>query len=161
MTAVTTGRARTVAAIRAERLPLLQRPLASYYLLLGSTGALMLLGLVMVFSPSSVRSYATYNSSYAIALNQAIFMAIGIPALLVASRLPIRVWRWFAYPLLTGTLLLLVVVLIPGLGRHVDGATRCIPLPGRLTLPPTAAAQPGPAPLRPELPVRTRSPLGT
>jgi len=139
MTAVTTGtpdRLR-VATASATRVPILQRPLASYYLLLGSTAALLVVGLVMVFSASSVRAYATYNSSYAIAMKQAIFMAIGIPCLLLASRLPIKVWRMFAYPLLLGALALLVLVLVPGIGRNVDGATRWIPLPGGFNLQPS------------------------
>ena len=138
MTTMTSGATRA-APSRAEsaRIPLLARPLASYYLVLGSTGALLLVGLVMVFSASSVRSYATYNASYAIALKQAIFMAIGIPALFLASRLPIRVWRALAYPLLLVTIVLLVVVLIPGIGRNVDGATRWIPLPGGFNLQPS------------------------
>ncbi len=139
---------------------MLQRPLASYYLVLGSTGALLLLGLVMVFSASSVRSYATYNASYAIALKQAIFMAIGIPAMLVASRLPIRVWRMLAYPLLVGTLGLLVLVLIPGIGRNVDGATRWIPLPGGFNLQPSELAKLGLALWGADLLVRKRKLLG-
>ena len=119
------------------RTPVLQRPLASYYLVLASTGALLVLGLVMVFSASSVRSYATYNASYAIALKQAIFMAIGLPCMWVASRLPIRVWRMLGYPLLLVALAGLVLVLVPGIGRNVDGATRWIPLPGGFNLQPS------------------------
>ncbi len=160
MTAVTTGRARPAVAARTERLPLLQRPLASYYLLLGSTGALLLLGLVMVFSASSVRSYATYNASYAIALKQAIFMGIGIPALLVASRLPVRFWRMLAYPLLVATLGLLVLVLVPGIGNNVDGATRWIPLPGGFNLQPSELGKLGLALWGADLLVRKRKLLG-
>jgi cell division protein FtsW len=120
-----------------DRVPVLQRPLASYYLVLASTVALLVLGLVMVFSASSVRSYATYNSSYAIAMKQAIFMAVGIPCMWVASRLPIRVWRILGYPLLLVALAGLVIVLVPGIGRNVDGATRWIPLPGGFNLQPS------------------------
>ncbi len=139
MTTMAAGSARTRArpVTDAQRVPLLQRPLASYYLVLGSTAALLAVGLVMVFSASSVRSYATYHSSYAIALKQAIFMGIGLPCLFAASRLPIRAWRALAYPLLLVVLVLLVVVLVPGIGRNVDGATRWIPLPGGFNLQPS------------------------
>jgi cell division protein FtsW len=128
--------ARAGAAAKA-RTPVLQRPLASYYLVLASTGALLALGLVMVFSASSVRAYATYNTSYAIALKQAIFMAVGLPCMWVASRLPIRVWRMLGYPLLLAALAGLVLVLVPGIGRNVDGATRWIPLPGGFNIQPS------------------------
>ena len=127
----------TKARATTDRVPVLQRPLASYYLLLASTGALLVLGLVMVFSASSVRAYATYNASYAIAAKQAIFMAIGLPCMWVASRLPIRVWRMLGYPLLLAALAGLVLVLVPGIGRNVDGATRWIPLPGGFNLQPS------------------------
>ncbi|MDT7548785.1 MAG: cell division protein FtsW [Actinomycetota bacterium] len=134
MTAVPMSMGRAQAT---DRVPVLQRPLASYYLVLASTVALLVLGLVMVFSASSVRSYATYNSSYAIAMKQAIFMAVGIPCMWVASRLPIRVWRILGYPLLLVALAGLVIVLVPGIGRNVDGATRWIPLPGGFNLQPS------------------------
>jgi cell division protein FtsW len=139
MTATTT---RTIPAPRREadadrRASVLHRPLASYYLVLASTAALLGLGLVMVFSASSVRSYATYHSSYAIAMKQAIFMAVGIPCMWVASRLPVRVWRALGYPLLLAAIGGLVLVLVPGIGRNVDGATRWIPMPGGFNIQPS------------------------
>jgi cell division protein FtsW len=119
------------------KVPVLQRPLASYYLVLASTAALLLIGLVMVFSASSVKSYATYHSSYAIAMKQALFMAIGIPCMWAASRLPVKVWRMLGYPLLLAAIAGLVLVLVPGIGRNVDGATRWIPLPGGFNIQPS------------------------
>ena len=50
---------------------LLDRPLTSYYLLLGVSGILVGLGLVMVLSASSVLSYRTYGSSYTLFNRQA------------------------------------------------------------------------------------------
>jgi cell division protein FtsW len=135
VTAIPLNLARSRAA--ADRVPVLDRPLASYYLVLASTMALLVLGLVMVFSASSVRSYATYNSSYTIATKQAIFMAVGLPCMWVASRLPIRVWRMLGYPLLLAAFAGLVLVLVPGIGRNVDGATRWIPLPGGFNIQPS------------------------
>ena len=54
-----------------DRTPLLQRPLASWSLLLTSTLLLLVLGLVMVFSASSVAAYRSLGSSYAIVAKQA------------------------------------------------------------------------------------------
>jgi cell division protein FtsW len=123
------------------RTPALQRPLASFYLVTVSTGLLLTIGLVMVFSASSVRSYATYGSSYRVAMNQALFVGLGLPAMWVASRIPARVWRKLAAPLLLGSVALLVLVLVPGIGRGVDGARRWIPLAGGFTLQPSEIAK--------------------
>jgi cell division protein FtsW len=151
--------ARSAVATKAHT-PVLQRPLASYYLVLASTGALLVLGLVMVFSASSVRAYATFHSSYAIALKQAIFIAIGLPIMLVASRLPARVWRRLGYPILLAALGGLVLVLVPGIGRNVDGGTRWIPLGGGFNVQPSELAKLGLLLWGADLLVRKRRMLG-
>lgn len=106
--------------------PLLRRPLTTYYLVLGSGALLIGLGLVMVLSASSVRSYANTGSSFSIFTKQAMWVALGLPLMALALRLPVRAYRWLGYPLLVAALLGLLVVLVPGLGRNVDGATRWI-----------------------------------
>ena len=128
-TSIRTGGARSRVA-QPVRTSVLQRPLASYYLVLVSTGLLLGIGFVMVLSASSVRSYSTYGSSYAIAVKQGLFIAIGLVGLGIASRIPVRVWRRCAMPLLLVAIGLLVVVLVPGIGRDASGARRWIPLPG-------------------------------
>jgi cell division protein FtsW len=105
------------------------------------TGLLLAIGLVMVLSASSVRSYATYGSSYRIVMNQAIYVALGLPSMWIASRVPMRLWRKLALPLLIASLCLLVLVLVPGIGRSVDGARRWLPLPGGFNLQPSEIAK--------------------
>ncbi len=117
--------------------PALHRPLATYHLLGVSTLLLLGVGLVMVFSASSVRSFETYGSSYTIAAKQGLFIGLGLPLMWIASRLPVRFWRMAGYPLLLGALGLLVLVLVPGVGKEVDGAVRWIPLPGGFNLQPS------------------------
>jgi cell division protein FtsW len=162
MTATTTSvrTPRRAAATATTRTAVLQRPLASYYLILATTMALLGLGLVMVFSASSVRSFATYHSSYAIAMKQAIFMAVGIPCMWVASRLPLKVWRILGYPLLLAAVAGLVLVLVPGIGRNVDGATRWIPLPGGFNLQPSELGKLGLSLWGADLLVRKKKLLG-
>jgi cell division protein FtsW len=143
-----------------SRTPVLHRPLASYYLLLASAGMLLTIGLVMVFSASSVRSYATYESSYAIAINQAIYIGLGLPCLYLASRTPVRLWRAAANPALLVVIGLLVLVLVPGVGRNIDGATRWIPLPGGFNLQPSELAKLALAIWGADLLVRKRKLLG-
>ena len=72
------------------KVPVLHRPLASYYLLLSTTGALLVIGVVMVFSASSVRDYADTGASWSTGLKQGLFVLVGVPVMLGASRLPVR-----------------------------------------------------------------------
>jgi cell division protein FtsW len=121
------------------RTPLLERPLASYSLLLTSTVLLLVLGLVMVFSASFVRSYADTGSAYATGLKQATFICVGLPMMLAAARMPVRFFRAAAYPLLGTVLVLLVLVLL--VGNEVKGATSWIPLPLGFNLQPAELAK--------------------
>jgi cell division protein FtsW len=114
----------------AARPSVLQRPLASYYLVIVSTGLLLAIGFIMVLSASSVRSYQTFHSAYAIAIKQGLYIGIGLPALWVSSRVPVKIWRRTGLPLLLLSIFLLCAVLVPGIGRNVDGARRWIALPG-------------------------------
>jgi cell division protein FtsW len=134
---------RATGAGSAERVALLQRPLASYYLVAVSTGLLVAIGFVMVLSASSVRSYSTYGSSYTIALKQGIFVAVGLPLMWVASRLPVRFWRLMGAPVLLASVGLLFLVLVPGIGRDVDGARRWIPITSGFNLQPSEIAKLG------------------
>ena len=127
--------------IEPDPVPALLRPLASYHLLLASTLLLLAVGLVMVFSASSVKSYADTGSSYAIASKQAIYICLGLPLMVVASRLPVRFWRLAGYPMLLAAVALLVLVLVPGVGNSVDGAVRWIALPGGFNLQPSELAK--------------------
>jgi cell division protein FtsW len=143
----TTGtRARSGGAVRSPRprpalLALLDRPLAAYYLVIGTAAILLALGLIMVLSASSVTSYTSSGSSFTIAEKQGVWMVLGLPALWIGSRLPIRVYRMLGYPLLLLSFALLLLVLVPGVGQNVSGATRWIDLPGGLQIQPSEPAK--------------------
>lgn len=95
------------------------KPLASYYLLLGSSALLLTIGVIMVLSASSVRSYLIYDDSYAVVEKQLMWVAIGLPSAWVASRLPIRHIRRLAYPGFLFALALLA--LVARFGVYVNG----------------------------------------
>ena len=166
--APTAGRVRSAATSRpavAKATPeargsWLQRPLASYYLVLVSTGLLLAIGLVMVLSASSVRAYSTFGSPFAIAMKQALAIVIGLVGLFVASRMPATAWRKLAAPVLIASVALLFLVLLPGVGRDVDGARRWIPLPVGFNLQPTELAKLGISLWGADLLVRKRKLLG-
>jgi cell division protein FtsW len=86
----------------------LDRPLTSYYMLLGSIGLLLTIGLIMVLSSSSVWSYKVFDgNSYAVFVKQLTWVALAVPFVLVAVRIPHRVLRRFSWPALLVSLVLL------------------------------------------------------
>lgn len=89
---------------------LLARPLASYYLLLSSTGLLLLIGLTMVFSATSVKDFAEEGDATASLVKQAIFAVIGIVAFWACQRLPARTFRAVSRPFLGVAVGLLLVL---------------------------------------------------
>ncbi|NDU73443.1 putative lipid II flippase FtsW [Actinomadura sp. DSM 109109] len=107
---------------------LLDRPLTSYYLVLGCSVMLLALGLTMVLSASSVKQLQATGSAYTLFQKQAVWVAIGLPGMWLASRLPVRTFRALAYPLLLLSVVALGLVLVPGLGRSAGGATRWVDL---------------------------------
>jgi cell division protein FtsW len=87
---------------------------------------LCIVGLVMVGSASPVVSMITYNSPWTIFFRQALWMVVGVGALLLCARIDYRTWRKLTVPLVAGTLVLLVAVLMPGLGVSAGGSARWI-----------------------------------
>ncbi|CNG53644.1 cell division protein FtsW [Mycobacterium tuberculosis] len=107
---------------------LLDRPLTSYYLVLGCSMMLLALGLTMVLSASSVKQLQATGSAYTLFQKQAVWVAIGLPGMWLASRLPVKTFRALAYPMLLLSIVCLALVLVPGLGRSAGGATRWVDL---------------------------------
>ena len=92
---------------------------------------LLALGMVMVYSASiaiAEAGRATDNQPMYYLTRHAIFLAISVTAGLIAFQVPSSVWQRFALHLFVVGLVLLALVLIPGIGRKVNGAQRWIPL---------------------------------
>jgi cell division protein FtsW len=111
------------------------------YPLLVAVLALVAIGVVMVYSASSVRSYLASSDPAAQGLQQAIWAVLGLAAMLLASRLDFRLLRYLAIPLFLVTFVLLVAVLIPGIGTEAFGSRRWILLPGMGTFQPAEVAK--------------------
>lgn len=96
-----------------------------------ASATLVLLGLLMVYSASIALAdgprYASYGRFYFV-IRHGLFLALGLLAGAVTLSLPVRFWQRLAMPLFMVTLILLLAVLIPGIGREVNGAHRWIPL---------------------------------
>ena len=96
----------------------LGRPLTSYYLLVGASALLLTIGLIMVLSASSVRSYEYTGDSFTIVRRQLMWVVIGVPAAFLASRLPVRLIRNLAYVGFSVSLVLLVLTAFFGVSRN-------------------------------------------
>ncbi|MGW6201166.1 putative lipid II flippase FtsW [Kribbella sp. NPDC055110] len=119
----------------------LDRPLTSYHIVLGATGLLLVLGLMMVLSASSVLSLRVNGNSYTIFIRQLIWVGVGLPMAYVASRMTPRHFRMLSYVALLGSMFLLVLTYIPGLGVGVNGNTNWLNLGGPLQIQPSEFAK--------------------
>lgn len=89
---------------------------------------LVIFGVVMVANASVVDATRTFGDELFFAKRQFWRALGGLFLLFVFSRLPYNIWNKFALPLFGATLLLLVLVLVPGLGTSAGGARRWIDL---------------------------------
>ena len=90
---------------------------------------LLALGITMVLSASSPSALATTGSSYTYVLKQILSAAIGIVAMLIVSKIDYRLYAKFYKMAFALSIVILLLVLVPGLGRTVNGARRWINLP--------------------------------
>jgi cell division protein FtsW len=116
----------------------LSKPTASYLMILGSTGALAGLGLVMVLSASSVTSLSESGNTYSIFLKQLLFLAVGILISYVTMRMDLLHWERLAkFALPIGVVALTLPIF---LGSAVNGNRNWIPI-GPFTLQPSEFAK--------------------
>ena len=115
-----------LAAVYWPRITLFLRELDQWLLL--STIAIATIGLVMISSASI--SFAEHNlgDGFYFLKRQVLYMTMGLVVAALFLYMPSRFWYHNAVPLLVVTIILLVAVLIPGIGRRVNGAQRWIPL---------------------------------
>jgi cell division protein FtsW len=100
---------------------------------------LLSIGLVMVYSASIAMSEAekmTGYRTYYFLQRHAIYLVVGVFAAFVAFQIPVAIWQKFAPALFILGGFLLVIVLIPGIGKEVNGSRRWISL-GFMTMQPS------------------------
>ncbi len=108
----------------------------NFFLILGTTLFLVVFGLVMVLSSSAVTSYNETDDFFSGFTRQAIFAAIGVPIMLLFSRLPAVFWkRWAGLAMAVGIGLQLLVIATP-LGIQRGGNTNWLDL-GAFSLQPS------------------------
>jgi cell division protein FtsW len=98
-------------------------------LLLWPALALLLIGLVMVYSASIATAegsgFTGHQPTYFL-IRHTVYLLVGLVGAVIAFQIPLRFWQQFAPWLFLGGIVLLAVVLIPGIGRSVNGAQRWI-----------------------------------
>ncbi len=88
------------------------------------TVILICIGIVMIYSASSIYAWERYQDSAFFLKRHILFLAIGIVLTFLVMSIDYKVFRKFSRPLLFISFFLLALVLIPGIGREVSGARR-------------------------------------
>ena len=88
------------------------------------------LGVVMVFSSSSIMAAREYSDSLHFLKRQGVYALLGFSMMALLMHVRLEALRKAAWPVLICCILLLVAVLIPGLGKKVGGAARWIRVAG-------------------------------
>ena len=103
------------------------RPMTtSAALVLGPTGVLLIIGLIMVLSSSWVSAYERYGSSFIFFGRQLMWTGIGVLAMLLSMRIDYRRFRVLGYVLLAASFAGLVAVMHPAVGVTAGGSSRWI-----------------------------------
>ncbi|MBD8139126.1 putative lipid II flippase FtsW [Frigoribacterium sp. CFBP 8759] len=113
----------------------------SYFVILGTTLFMVVLGLVMVLSSSSVEQYISsrHTSFFGAFIRQGTYAAVGIPLMLIVSRLPVSFLKRWAWHVLGATIVLQLLVFSP-LGYEIGGNRNWIDL-GSFTAQPSEAVK--------------------
>ena len=89
---------------------------------------LILYGLVMIGSASLEIGVKTYSNPFFLLTRHSLYLLVSGAVALVAISVPIQRWQKYDAALLAISFLLLVIVLVPGVGKEVNGATRWVAL---------------------------------
>jgi len=111
---------------------------ANYFLLLGITLFMVVFGLVMVLSSSAVESHNDNNNFFARFWSQGVFALVGLPLMLLVSRIPRAFWRKTIWFFLAASCFLQVLVLLTPLGMEIGGNRNWIKI-GSFTAQPSEA----------------------
>ncbi|WP_129839303.1 putative lipid II flippase FtsW [Streptomyces sp. RFCAC02] len=117
------------------------RPLTAYYVVLGTGLLITALGLVMVFSASQIQALRYDLPATHYFRKQLLAAVIGTVLLLIASRVPVRLLRALTYPFLACSVVLLILVQVPGIGVRVNGNSNWIALGGSFQIQPSEFAK--------------------
>ncbi|MDP3043340.1 MAG: putative lipid II flippase FtsW [bacterium] len=96
-----------------------------------TTAVIVVFGLVMLSSASLVVAYKEYNDSYYFFKHQLLGLFAGIIAFLFFARVDYHKWKKYAFGFLIFSIVMLLLVFIPGLGKIVRGSRSWIDIFGQ------------------------------
>ena len=91
--------------------------------------ALMAIGLLMVASASMAVSDHYFNTPFHFIIRHGVYLLLAVGALLLMTRVQTTTWQKHCFLLLALSVFLLILVLVPGIGRAVNGSRRWLVLP--------------------------------
>jgi cell division protein FtsW len=100
----------------------LDGPMTTSHLVLGSAGLLLAIGLIMVFSASSIEAALDDQPAWLPGARQIVFAVIGLAGMVAAMRLPVGRIRQWSGPAMLVVVGLLLLVLVPGVGLKLNGS---------------------------------------
>lgn len=123
-----------------HRIPSAGLPQAKLNLLLLVVSVLLTIGLLMMTSASVEIASSQYSDPFFHFKRQVIFAVMGIIGMLITLHIPMKLWRDMSWFLLMMSFALLLLVLVPGIGKAVNGSMRWIDL-GFFNLQPSELAK--------------------
>ncbi|EKD79495.1 MAG: cell division membrane protein [uncultured bacterium] len=106
------------------------------YTLLGLLLILLVFGLIMLSSASSVAGFEKFDDPYYFVKRQLLYgVLFGIPMMWILSRVDYHIWKRYAFPLVVINIIFLLMVIVPGIGVELLGARRWVNFGGILFQP--------------------------
>lgn len=103
------------------------------WVLLGLVITVASIGLLMVASASMSLSESMYGNAWYMVAKQSVFLALGIVSAAIIAMIPVSMWQQYGWVLLVLSIAILLLVLIPGIGKKVNGSQRWLQL-GPITI---------------------------
>lgn len=91
-------------------------------IILGITIFLTLFGILMITSSSSIWAEYKFNNPFKFTMHQSLFAGVGICMMFVVSKIDYKIYYKHANKILLGSIILLILVLIPGIGMVRNGS---------------------------------------
>ncbi|HAU1295446.1 TPA: putative lipid II flippase FtsW [Legionella pneumophila] len=105
------------------------RPISLYdKWLIGAVFGLLIIGLMMVASSSVMISTKYFHQPFHFLIRQACYLFVGLLLALIVVRTDSSFWEKISMPMMIGCVFLLLIVLIPGIGKSVNGSRRWLAL---------------------------------
>lgn len=102
--------------------------------------ALLIFGVLLVYDVSVVYALSVFGNKYYFLFKQIIWVAVGLAAFFVFSKINLKLLKKLSLPLMLASLVCLVLVLIPGVGSKLLGARRWLGV-GELSFQPAELAK--------------------